>query len=138
MSCGRAHKGLKRLTKESQRAQMRRVARKKLKHTNGVISMKERKTFREIEKILKENAAILKEKFNVKELGIFGSYVRREQKNKSDVDILVEFYKPLDLFAFIEFEDFLSALLGIKVDFVMKSALKPRIKDKILKDAIYL
>jgi hypothetical protein len=100
--------------------------------------MKERKTFREIEKILKENAAILKEKFNVKELGIFGSYVRREQKNKSDVDILVEFYKPLDLFAFIEFEDFLSALLGIKVDFVMKSALKPRIKDKILKDAIYL
>jgi hypothetical protein len=100
--------------------------------------MKERKTLVEIEKILKENEAILKEKFNVKELGIFGSYVRREQKNKSDVDILVEFYKPPDLFAFIEFEDFLSALLAIKVDLVMKSTLKPRIRDRILNEAIYL
>jgi predicted nucleotidyltransferase len=100
--------------------------------------MGERRTLGEIEELLKKNEAILKEKFNVKELGIFGSYVRREQKNKSDVDILVEFYKPLDLFAFIELEDFLSALLGIKVDLVMKSALKPRIKDRILKEAIYL
>ena len=100
--------------------------------------MKERKTLREIEKILNENEAILREKFNVKELGIFGSYVRREQKNKRDVDILVEFYKPPDLFTFIELEDFLSALLGIKVDLVMKSTLKPRIKDRILKEAIYL
>jgi len=100
--------------------------------------MKERKTLREIEKKLNENEAILREKFNVKELGIFGSYVRREQKNKSDVDILVEFYKPPDLFAFIELEDFLSALLGIKVDLVMKSTLKPRIRERILKEAIYL
>lgn len=100
--------------------------------------MRERKALEEIEKILKENEAILKEKFNVKELAIFGSYVRSEQNNKSDVDILVEFYKPPDLFTFIELEDFLSALLGIKVDFVMKSALKPRIKDRILKEAIYL
>ena len=100
--------------------------------------MKERKTLREIEKILNENEAILREKFNVKELGIFGSYVRREQKNKRDVDILVEFYKPPDLFTFIELEDFLSALLGIKVDLVMKSTLKPRIRERILKEAIYL
>ena len=100
--------------------------------------MKERKTLRVIEKKLNENEAILREKFNVKELGIFGSYVRREQKNKSDVDILVEFYKPPDLLAFIELEDFFSALLGIKVDLVMKSALKPRIKDRILKEAIYI
>jgi hypothetical protein len=101
-------------------------------------SMGERRTLGEIEELLKKNEAILKEKFNVKELGVFGSYVRREQKNKSDVDILVEFYKPLDLFTFIELEDFLSALLRIKVDLVMKSALKPRIKDRILKEAIYL
>jgi len=100
--------------------------------------MKETKTLGEIEKILKENEAILREKFNVKELGIFGSYVRREQKNKSDVDILVEFHKTIDLFAFIELENFLSDILGIKVDLVMKSALKPRIKDRILKEAIYL
>ena len=100
--------------------------------------MKERKTLREIEKKLNENEAILREKFNVKELGIFGSYVRREQKNKSDVDILVEFYKPPDLLAFIELEDFLSALLGTKVDLVMKSTLKPRIRERILKEAIYI
>jgi predicted nucleotidyltransferase len=100
--------------------------------------MGERRTLGEIEELLKKNEAILKEKFNVKEIGIFGSYVRREQKNKSDVDILVEFYKPPDLFTFIELEDFLSALLGINVDLVMKSALKPRIKERILKEAIYL
>jgi len=100
--------------------------------------MKERKTLVEIEKILKENEVILKEKFNVKELGIFGSYVRREQKNKSDVDILVEFYKPPDLFTFIELEDFLSVLLATKVDLVMKSTIKSRIKDRILNEAIYL
>jgi len=100
--------------------------------------MKERKTLVEIEKILKENEVILKEKFNVKELGIFGSYVRREQKNKSDVDILVEFYEPPDLFTFIELEDFLSVLLATKVDLVMKSTIKSRIKDRILNEAIYL
>ena len=99
---------------------------------------KKRKTLEEIEKALKENEAVLRERFKVKEIGFFGSYVRGEQKEKSDVDILVEFYKTIDLFAFVELEDFLSEILGIKVDLVMKSTLKSRIKDRILKEAVYL
>jgi predicted nucleotidyltransferase len=74
----------------------------------------------------------------VQTIGIFGSYVRGEQKKKSDLDILVEFSEPIGLFKFVELEDFLSQELNLKVDLVMKDALKPRIKDSILKEAIYV
>ncbi len=94
----------------------------------------------EIKKILKEHKEELKEKYMVKEIGIFGSYVRGEQKRSSDVDILVEFYPDaeIDLISFVELEDYLSSLIGVKVDLVMKSALKPRIKKHILKEVIYI
>jgi uncharacterized protein len=78
------------------------------------------------------------ERFKVKTIGIFGSYVRGEQKEASDLDILVDFYEPISLFRFIELEDFLSQQLGVKVDLVMRDALKPRIKDSILNEAIYV
>ena len=70
---------------------------------------------------------VLKERYQVETVGFFGSYARGEQKVKSDIDILVEFPQPnaIDLFDFIELEEFLSKKLGIKVDLVTKSALKP-------------
>jgi uncharacterized protein len=80
----------------------------------------------------------LTEKFKVNTIGFFGSYVRGEQKNTSDLDILIDFYEPISLFRFIELEDFLSQQLGVKVDLVMRDALKPRIKDSILNEAIYV
>ncbi len=80
----------------------------------------------------------LKEKFKVKTVGFFGSYVRGEQKKTSDLDILVDFYETISLFKFIELEDFLSQQLGVKVDLVMRDALKPRIKNSILNEAIYV
>ena len=82
---------------------------------------------------------ILKEQYQVETIGFFGSYARGEQNKKSDVDIIVEFSQinKIDLFVFIELEDFLSKQLGIKVDLVTKSALKPMIKDQILKETIY-
>jgi uncharacterized protein len=81
----------------------------------------------------------LKEQFQVETVGFFGSYARGEQKKKSDVDVLVEFSQPnnIDLFDFIELEEFLGEKLGIKVDLVTKSALKPMIKEQILKETIY-
>lgn len=82
--------------------------------------------------------AELKENFKVKTIGLFGSYVRGEQKNNSDLDILVDFYEPISLFRFIELEDFLSQWLGVKVDLVMRDTLKPRIKDSILNEAVYV
>ncbi len=66
----------------------------------------------------------------------FGSYTRGQQSKESDLDILVEFYETIDLFMYMELEEFLSEALGIKVDLVMKDTLKPRIKEKILKEAI--
>jgi len=96
------------------------------------------KTLKEIEKILKENKAILAERFKVKEIGIFGSYVRGEQKKKSDVDILVSFYEPISLFEFMDMEEFLTQILGVKVDLVSKKALKPRIGKYILNMVVYI
>ena len=97
------------------------------------------KSFDEIRKQLQEHKQDLKDEYGVTAVGVFGSYVRGEQTEQSDVDILVEFSHPnnIDLFDFIELEEFLSKQLGIKVDLVTKSALKPLIKDQILKETIY-
>ncbi|WP_232054808.1 nucleotidyltransferase family protein [Thermococcus sp. 2319x1] len=93
---------------------------------------------KEIEKILREHKEELRERFKVKEIGIFGSYVGGEQSEVSDVDILVEFYEAPSLFEFIELEIYLSELLGVKVDLVMKKALKPRIKQYVLREVVYV
>ncbi len=96
------------------------------------------KTLKEIEKILKENKAILAERFKVKEIGIFGSYVRGEQKEKSDVDILVSFYEPISLLKLVSLENFLTDLTGVKVDIVPKEDIRPELKERILGEVIYL
>ena len=80
---------------------------------------------------------VSKERFKVETIGIFGSYVRGEQKRKSDLDVLVEFSETPSLFEFVELEDFLSQKLGVKVDLVLRDALKPRIRDSILSEAVY-
>jgi len=94
------------------------------------------KTLEEIEKILREHKEELRRKFKVKEIGIFGSYVRGEAKETSDVDILVEFDETPSLFEFIKLETYLSELLGVKADLVMKKALKPHIKQHILREVV--
>ena len=82
----------------------------------------------------------MKQDFQVETIGIFGSYAQGKQDRKSDVDILVTFLEPndIDLLDFIGLKMFLSQKLKVKVDLVQKDALKSRIKDKILKETIYL
>ncbi|MBA7638938.1 hypothetical protein ES703_46594 [subsurface metagenome] len=86
--------------------------------------------------ILNRHKEELKEKYGVKEMGIFGSYVRGKYKEKSDLDILVEFEEDakIGLLKFVNMENYLSELIGVKVDLVEKSALKPRIGKHILKE----
>ena len=72
----------------------------------------------------------------MKSIGVFGSYIRGEEKEKSDLDILVEFEEPVSLLKFIELENYLSDSIGVKVDLVMKSALKPRIGKRILEEVV--
>ena len=81
----------------------------------------------------------LREQYQVEAIGVFGSFARGEQTSKSDVDILVEFKKPntIDLFDFIDLEDFLSRKLGVKVDLATRNALKPQLKEQILQEMIY-
>lgn len=92
----------------------------------------------EIKKIIKEHEGILKEKYKVKEISIFGSYVRGEAKKSSDIDILIELGDGIGLLTFIEIEEYLSDILGIKVDLVEKEGLKPRIGQNILREAVRL
>ena len=80
----------------------------------------------------------IRRKFKVKEIGVFGSYARGEQKRKSDIDILVEFAGPISLFKFVDLEFYLEELLGAKVDLVSKRALKPHIGKRILQEVVYV
>ncbi len=98
------------------------------------------KTFEEVKAELEPLKPILKKKFQVETIGIFGSYSRGEQEKKSDVDILVTLTEPnnIDLLDFIELKQFLSRKLKTKVDIVQKHALKHRIKDRILQETIYV
>jgi len=88
----------------------------------------------EIKKILRNHKSVLKNKYHINTLGIFGSYVRNEQAPDSDLDILVDFTAPISLFEFIDMEEELSELLGIKVELVSRNALKPYIGKRILKE----
>jgi hypothetical protein len=96
------------------------------------------KTLEEIKTILGDHKSEVIQKYKVSELGIFGSFVRGEQKRRSDIDILVDFYEIPDLFKFIELERYLQRLLGKKVDLLDKQAIKRQLKDIILKEVIYL
>jgi len=80
----------------------------------------------------------IKDKYKVKNIGIFGSFVRNEQKKGSDLDILVEFKSPIGFFEFIRLENFLSKTLGKKVDLVSKKAVKSVAKKNIFKETQYV
>ncbi len=95
-------------------------------------------TLKKIQQVLEGHKEYLKEKYKVKEIGVFGSYVRGERGEKSDLDILIDFYEKPDLFEFIEIEEYLSKILGTRVDLVMKSALKPYIGKYILEEVVYI
>lgn len=95
-------------------------------------------TLEEIKKRLRNQKSTLMARYKVTQIGIFGSYVRGTQQPQSDVDILVDFDEYPSLLEFVGLEDELSQQLGIKVDLVMKSGLKPRIGRRILKEVVYL
>ena len=87
-------------------------------------------------KILHQQIPLLAERYSVETLEVFGSYVRDEQKQDSDLDVLVTFKEDPSLLTYIAIENYLSDLLGVKVDLVMKDSLKPKIGEQILREAI--
>ncbi len=92
----------------------------------------------EIMRILREHKAELREKYGVREIGLFGSYVRGEQRRRSDVDILVEFDTVPGLLKFLELEEYLSRLLGVRVDLVRKASIRQELRERILSEVVML
>ena len=94
------------------------------------------KTLDEIKQIIRENLNVLEAKYGVAVVGIFGSYVRGEQAQKSDIDLLAEILRPISLLELVGAEIYLSEVLGEKVDLVPKRNVREELRDSILKEAV--
>ena len=86
--------------------------------------------------ILKQQTAELARQFGVKTLLLFGSVARDEATSVSDVDLLVEFNKPVGYFGLFALQDHLEKLLGCPVDLGTPESLKPRIRERIMGELI--
>lgn len=95
-------------------------------------------TKEDILKTLKKELPYLNETYGVTKVGLFGSYSRGEATETSDIDLLVEFEKPMGFFRFIQLENYLAEKLGAKVELVTEDALKPIVKPRVMKEAVYV
>ncbi|MFZ1756347.1 MAG: nucleotidyltransferase family protein [Caldilineaceae bacterium] len=91
---------------------------------------------RTISNRIRSRHAVLADEFGVLSLGLFGSYLRGEANAESDLDLLVEYQETPTLLKFVRLQRYLSELLETPVDLVMKSALKPKIGERILAEVI--
>ena len=88
--------------------------------------------------VVKEHKDELRRRFHVKTIALFGSRARGDAGQSSDADILVEFDQPVGLFQFIDLKEYLQNLLGCKVDLGTPASLKPRLRERVLKEAVYV
>lgn len=89
-------------------------------------------------KLLKQHEKVIRGRFGVKRIGLFGSFARGEALDKSDVDVLVEFAEDKKTFDnFMELKFYLEELFGRDVDLVIETAIKPRLKNYIMREAAY-
>lgn len=95
-------------------------------------------TIDEIRKVLQNSKDYFEEKYFVDKFFLFGSYAKNQQTPDSDIDLLVSFKQPVDMFAFIDLQEYLTRLFDKKIDLGTSNSLKKFIKDKILKEAIDL
>ena len=94
------------------------------------------KTLDEIRGTLRQHRAVLAERYGVAVVGIFGSYVRGEQRPSSDIDLLADVLRPVSLLELVGAEIFLSQLLKAKVDLVPERDVRAELRDAILKEAV--
>ncbi|HOE92424.1 MAG TPA: nucleotidyltransferase family protein [Methanofastidiosum sp.] len=96
------------------------------------------KNVEDIEKIIEREKEKLLRGYKIKNIGIFGSYAKNSAKEKSDIDLIVEFEEPVSLLGVIKAENYLTELLGIRVDLVPKEDIRKELKETILKEVIYI
>ena len=99
-------------------------------------AVRKQPSLKSIRHVLRANLPELRKRYDVRTLGIFGSYVRGEQRKRSDLDVLVEFDRAPTFFEFIDLEEHLSNFLHVRVELVMKSALKHAIGQRILTELV--
>lgn len=96
------------------------------------------KTFDELRQLLLLQKQSICENYQITEIAIFGFYARGEETEASDIDILVDYETAPTFIMLVELRDYLTQLFGLKVDIVTKNGLKPRIRDRILGETIYI
>lgn len=93
---------------------------------------------KEVIQTLRTQKEELAKEFGVKSLQLFGSVARDEATTSSDVDLLVEFNRPMGYFGLFSLQDYLEKLLGCPVDLGTENSLRPRIKENIMRDLVYV
>ncbi|MBI2437895.1 MAG: nucleotidyltransferase family protein [Lentisphaerae bacterium] len=96
------------------------------------------KTLADIEQLLREHQDVLATQYGLAVVGMFGSYVRSEQKTASDLDLLAEALKPISLLELVAAENYLGDVLGVKVDLVLKRSVRKELREAILNEAVTL
>jgi predicted nucleotidyltransferase len=91
---------------------------------------------KKMKSVIAEYREIMRRKYKVQEIGLFGSYARGEQKKTSDVDILVRFKSDATLFDLVGLGDFLEEKLKKKVDLVSAGGMRKELEKNIQKDLI--
>jgi len=107
-------------------------------HQSADRVVNEMKTLTEIKDTLKKHQEVLRQRYKMRVVGIFGSYVRGEQKRGSDLDLLAEFEEPVSLLELVGAEIYLSEILKVKVDLIPKEDVRAELKERILGEAISL
>ena len=91
---------------------------------------------KEVTRVIESHRQEIMDRFSVKSLYLFGSTARDQAGPESDVDLLVEFSKPVGLFEFIELQQTLEKILGCKVDLGTRRSLKMHLRDRVIQEAI--
>lgn len=94
------------------------------------------KNLEQIRGVLERLEEQIRKEYKAEIIGLFSSYVRGEQKGESDVDVLVRFLEGATLFDFVGLADFLEETLAVKVDIVSERALRPELREQILKEVV--
>ena len=92
----------------------------------------------EVHKTIAAELDRLRREYSVERIGLFGSYASGDQKEDSDVDILVDFARPVGFFRFVNLRDYLSERLGTRVDLVTPNALKPDFRKHVMETVQYV
>ena len=96
------------------------------------------KTLDEIRTIIRQHRDVLAERYGVAIVGVFGSYVRGEQKGQSDIDLLVDILHPISLLELVGAEIYISEILGTKVDLIPKRDVREELRETIFAETVAL